>query len=109
MVIEVKRKIKLFQIIKQNFAKLGISSNLSTQNNLFNKNVLTASLFYGLNITLNGIFLFFKANTFREYTDSIYPTSAVITISVCFANTLFKMTKLFDFFERCDTIADERE
>lgn len=109
MAIEVKKKLKIFQLIKRNFAILGISSNSLNKKYLLNKNVLTASLFYGLNFTLNAIFLFCKANNFQEYTDSIYVTTAVLTIFVCYVITIFKVTNIFEFIEHCETIVDESE
>lgn len=109
MMVEKRQKIKLFQIIQRNVAILGISSNYSKQNDMLNRNVLKASVFYGLNSTFNTIFLLVEASNFREYIDSIIATTSVFGILFCFMIVFSEMSKLFEFIENCERATNERE
>lgn len=109
MMVEKRQKIKLFQIIQRYFAILGISSNYSKQNDMLNRNVLKASVFYGLNSTFNTIFLLVEASNFREYIDSIIATTSVFGILFCFMIVFSEMSKLFEFIENCERVTNERK
>lgn len=112
MIVEKKKKIKIFQIIQQNFAILGISSKGSNRNSLVNGNILKAllhSLSYILNATLSGTFLVYRANIFREYIDCINGVSALIAILASLMILFFRMKVLFGFIENCEKIIDRRE
>lgn len=106
---EVKGKIQLFQIVRRNFAMLGISSNCLNQPNRLDTNLSLASLSYSFSVIAHVIFLLQETKNFREFTDNVYETSSVITVFICFVIVVFKMRKLFEFIESCQNIIDKRE
>lgn len=98
--------MELFQFAQKNLATLGIIPN---QQYPFNgKNVMAFICFWTDNI-LNIIYLFAKANSFDDYTNSVFITTCTSGVSVCFtiialnAKNLFKLVdtagKIYNFGE----------
>lgn len=89
--------MKLFRIIQKNFAILGITSAQSIQKHPFNRQIVLLYSIYGSTWISSVLFLFQKANTFEEYTNNIYITSAAAIVMFSFTIIVFKMSKLFEF------------
>lgn len=107
MVAQNKEQIrmKLFQIIQDNFAFVGISSNQPYWNAESAKTLFIFSLF----TALGAMFLFFKANTFLEYTMNIYVTTAVLGTGISFLAMLHRKETLFELIDRLEEFVDESE
>lgn len=97
-------KMKLFQVIQKNLAMLGISSNQQRYCN--QKSVMTLFV-YSLAITLSMVFLFFKADTYLEYTLNIYVTSTAFGACVGFIALLFQKGKLFKLIDELEEFFNE--
>lgn len=101
--------MKLFQSVQKNFAVLGIirpSQPIQTQYH-FNKKILKISLWFCLEFILNGTFLAFVACTFREYTHTIYTTSASIMVIIYYAILVFKTAKLFELIDNFEKVFEK--
>lgn len=97
--------MKLFQIAQENLLCLGISSNQSKK---YRQLSLTCSI-YSLFMLLSAAFLTFEANTFKEYTNSVYTTSSLIAINILFTIIYIKREKLFKLFDDGEHFFDESE
>lgn len=83
--------MKHFQIVRKNFALLGINANQSR----FNHKSAFAFSIYSLNVTLCGAFLFSDDNTFLEYTMNVFITTSIITAWVDFLVIFLQKDKIF--------------
>lgn len=95
--------MKLFQIIQKNFALLGISSNQS----LCNRQSVVAFSIYGFASIFSSAFLFFKANTFLEYTMNVFVTTTIFAIWIAFTVILFKKQNLFQLIDEFERLFDK--
>lgn len=102
-------KMKLYQSAQRQFALLGISSQLLIQKYPFNEKILLMSFSYICKIISFCMFMYYNVNTFREYTDSIYVTSTVVLIVICYANVVFRVAGFFKFIDSCDEIVATSE
>lgn len=101
--------MKLFMTIKRNYHVLGINSKQSIQAHPFNKRIVLGSITICLNIISHGVFLSEVANSFMEYTKSIYMFSAAVLVAINFENMVFKMTKLLKIFAHLDEHVNKSE
>lgn len=74
----------------KNLAVIGMKSNQS----LFNVKFLIASFFIVLNSAVNWAFFIIEAETFLEYTNSIFMTLTTTMIAACYAILAYKVSKL---------------
>ena len=96
--------MKLYQIVQKDFALLGISPN---QPNFDQKSVM-AFLIFSLGIISGTVFLFFKANTFLEYTQSIYATTTIFDAWIGFIIFLVKKEKILELMNDIEKYANEK-
>ena len=98
-------KMKFFQVVQANFALLGISSNQSRCNE---KSAITC-LIFGLAITFGILYLFFKANTFLEYTMSIFVTSTLCGLWFDFLSMLIQKQRLFELISESEEFVEKSQ
>lgn len=91
--------------VLQNLTIMGMVRNQS----LFNGKFLVASFFIALNSALNWAFLIIEAQTFLEYTNSIFMTLTTTMIAACFAIVSCKVTKLFVLLKFAEELTENRE
>lgn len=94
--------MKIFQSTKQFLANVGIAPD-SRPFNL--RNSLTL-LVFGITVILVSSFLFCEANTFKEYTESIYMTSVSWAIFITFLSVIWKKEYIFLFTDQWEKIAE---
>lgn len=100
-----KPRLKLFQVIQDNFAFVGISSNQPHWNAKSANTLFIFSLF----TVFGAMFLFFEAHTFLEYTMNIYVTTAVLGTGISFLAMLLQEESLFELIDRLEEFVDESE
>lgn len=88
-------KMKIFEILQQNYKLLGIEPS----NQLVNKRVLFAYMFYAYFIASQCAYIFHVANGFMEYVEGICATSSSVIIFICFTAVAFKKTTLFKIID----------
>lgn len=96
----------LFQAVQKDFSLLGIAPNGSK---FSRKNLVATYSIYGLSTTSSILFIAFEANTFIEYVNNSYMTSAMIMISTYSTFLAIKSAKLFKFIHSIEQFIDERE
>lgn len=99
---------KLFRTIQKNYARLGIVPN---QSKCFRAKfcLVMACLVYCSSTTSSVLFLIFEANTFTEFVNNIYITSAAIMINIFFIVIIIERDKLFEFIINIENLIDESE
>lgn len=94
----------------QKYLKLvGLTAHQSIQKCPFNvKNVVCLTVLYVASASAVSLMLF-QANTFEEYTNSMYPTSCWICAGINFNVFIWKMDKIFEFIEHFEKLIEKRE
>lgn len=90
--------MKLFQLVRMYFQILGIDS-LDTSSSLSPKNLLVAFI-YGQTIIGTLTFCLFRANTVRDFGDSIYPTVTELACMSFYFITFSNISKILKLIER---------
>lgn len=92
--------MKIFQSAQRRFAILGIGPNKPP----WNGTTLLILFIFVILISFYAVFLVNMANTFKEYTENIYLTASMSTITFIFAVFVVKMKMMFeliDLLENC--------
>lgn len=101
--------MKIFQSIQTNFAILGINRNQSVQKHNTNFKNLVSLILHGFITISYLLYLVRIASTFREYTDGIFATSAVIVCGVSMAIVIWTMAKWFKLIDNLESIIIDSE
>lgn len=102
-------KIKILHTVQKNLIYLGIGLNpaikLQTSNGkiLINFLILTTAVVWMLLYILN------NAETFTEYTQSIYLSSSFILMILALIITIFNSTKLYKIINHCECLINIRK
>ena len=97
--------MKLYQVCQKNFEFLGLIPNQPR----CNQKSVTTFLILTLTFTLDAVFLFFKANTFLEYTQNAYITTTVFAAWIGFIIMVLQKQKLFELIDHMEKYGDESE
>lgn len=100
-------EMKIFLTNQKYFATMGITRHQTKQRQPFNTDNLLSSFKFCLCVTLLVNFLACEANTFKEYTESIYFTSATISIANIFFVFVWNMDDFFDFCDGWEKCAEQ--
>lgn len=95
--------MKIIQSGLENLALMGVSQGES----LFNVKFLVAILFNIINVSGNLAFLFHEASTFVEYANSIFLTSTVTTVAVCFVLMASSKLLIFDTIDSFEKLIEK--
>lgn len=100
--------MKFFEIVQKNLTVLGyMRSHDGYHYYPFSMRSLVAIEFFIGSIISFLIFALHSADSPGEFMDSFYLLAVSLTIFVSYMTTIFKMAKLFDFFDECEKIFDE--
>lgn len=102
-------KLKAFKAIQKNFAIAGISPKLVTQSYLLNWKILQCFLLLWSATAFMCVHTINYAETFSEYTQTIYMGSAAIIVIFALLILILKVKKLFEFVDRCDSMLNMSE
>lgn len=103
--IRRETSMKLFEIVQDNFALLGISPSQPR----FNSKSAMVFLSIGLAAISCAMFLFFEANTFMEYINTAYATSVTIGGTIAFTTLLFEKEKLLQIIHEFEEFVNESQ
>lgn len=102
--------MKLFQVTKKNLAAVGISQNLTIQPWAWlNARILMGFLVLGSASLCTFAYTTCEAETFAEFTQSIYVGSTVILISLALLNLLVNTRTMFELFDGFESLANTSE
>lgn len=101
--------MKILGLVQTNFATIGINPNRSRRQHLSNAKISIGFLILSCFFICSFIFAISEAETFTEYTQSIYMISTVAFIILAFAIIIFNVEKMFELINDCENIADISE
>lgn len=102
-------KMPITQAIQKNYALLGIDSNAQDQSNALNIRSLIAIIVYCLCVYSTSAYLFNEAETFGEYMDSVYITSAVYIDTFTYLSFFWRLSKFSTFVNLLEETFQESE
>lgn len=94
--------LKAFETIQMNLAMAGFDRKLAAQSVPLNGKILMCFLLLGLGITFISVHTFNYAETFFEYTQSVYMTTSGIFITMTLIVLILKVQKIFEFINCCN-------
>lgn len=102
-------KMELFEIVQRTSKILGISPNQLNQKHLLNGTVVLVVLCYGLSVISCSVFVFYKAQSFEEYTEFIPVFATFIVTILSYINIILVKEKFFAIIDECvDTITKSK-
>lgn len=99
-------KMKVLQATKRCFAAIGITRNLSVQSYPVNRKVLIGFLTLLMTCICSFAFTFYKAETFAEYTQSVYIGAMAALINFYLINAAVNVKRLLKLFDDLTKIAN---
>lgn len=100
--------MKILKSVQDGFAILGMNLNQSTQHHPINLRKLIVISVFGAAIILSYVSIF-RAQTFKEYTDSIHMALALSLGSAIYGTLLSKTTKIAELIDYLESIIDDSE
>ena len=102
-------KLKIFKLIQKNFKVVGIEPSLVAQKYPINRKILVGFLMLSFSFIWNLMTILYEANTFVEYTQSIYTCSLAALIFLALVILLLNVTKMFNLIDGCSKFANLSE
>lgn len=102
-------RMQVFQTIQKNFAIAGITPDLVNQAYPLNVKILMGFLSLNSGAYFNLAFTLYYADTFAEYTQSIYVFSLVDLIIFALLIVVLQVDKLFKFVNTCCDIVNSSQ
>lgn len=99
-------KMTFHQIAQQNFVAFGIGPYDPVKKKYYNGYIFLYLFLCVLGITLTGVFVFFEAKTFQEYTEGIYIFAACILSPIAVGSIALHVKIFFEYLERCENVFD---
>lgn len=87
--------MKFYQKAKSTFAVLGIGSNQRT----FNGKMLVFFTMFWLDATLNCMYTFREANTFGEYSESVFVTTYATMFAMLYTIMILNWTTVYEIID----------
>lgn len=95
-------KLSKFKAIQKNFKDLGISRNLATQSYPLNGKIFKVFLLFCSGTAFICVYISNYAETFFEYTQSIYVASIGLLTTFVLAILILKVKQLFEYINRSE-------
>lgn len=96
----------MFEFTQRNFAIAGIVPNLAAKPYSLNGKVKLGFLTLGLAIICNFTYTFCEANTFIEYTQSIFMSTLTVIVDFALFTLVVNVKKLFKFIDDSEKAGD---
>lgn len=101
--------MKPYKTIQENFAIIGINRKLLTQSYPFNWRIFITLLELTAGVGFVSMYVIKYANTFIEYTQSIFLGSAGTLVAILLLCIIIKAEKLFEFIDRNEIMINTRK
>lgn len=105
----INAKMKLFQTLRRNLAIVKFDPNQT--DSFFGLIRQHCSCFSqsSLSIVSLTLYLVHDANSVKEYMDSMFLTTAAVTIFASFSSTVFKTPELYTLLNNAETVGNDSE
>lgn len=100
--------MKLFQTVLKNASVVGVNRN-STNKNKFNRRNLTLVLMFGILIVSTIAYIYFDANTIKDYEQSFFALFSALTVFPGFLILIEKSRKIDQFVRAMENTIDARK
>lgn len=101
--------MKILQLLQTNLAGVGVHSDLPLQPYPFNKKILMNFLILLLFLICNSVFAIDEAESFGEYTQSIYVITCVTIVILTFVIIILNVKKLFQLINNGEKLVNTSE
>lgn len=109
-IVHKMKKMKILKESQKYFATMGITRHQAMQcQQPFNAKNSQQLVKFCLFVIPFGGFLIFEANSFKEYTESICFTSAIIVIAIIFLAFIWNMRNFFNFVDGWEECVKQSE
>lgn len=102
-------KLQIFQLLQENLTTVGIRLDLAAQPHQWNGKIFMGFVTLCFMNVCIFKYIFDEAQTFFEYTQSIYMGSLAILIMLCLFITILKVKKLAEILSDCENIINTRK
>lgn len=102
-------KMQILQLTRKKFATAGITKSLTTQAHPFNGGILIGFLTVNAALISSVLYLIYGAESFAEYTQSVYCASFAGLVIGNFTIIIFKANTLFEYIENCESLVNTSE
>lgn len=102
-------EMKPYKTIQENFAIIGINRKLLTQSYPFNWRIFITLLELTAGVGFVSMYVIKYANSFIEYTQSIFLGSAGTLVAILLLCIIIKAEKLFEFIDRNEIMINTRK
>lgn len=99
-----KPKLIILKTVQEKLTLVGISPKLVTQSYPFDWKMLMTFLEIGVGLSFVGMYVSKYAETFIDYTQSVFLGAAGSLVVFILMVLVLKVKKLFEFFNRCNSI-----
>lgn len=101
--------MKIFQFVVRGFTDLGLGPQELTQKNPINGKIVEIFCILLFSLCSSCAYLFFEAQTFEDYTLSVYVSSTLLLVIVGYMIFMWKNRPIFELFGNAEKIIDKRE
>lgn len=102
-------KLRIFQLTQKNLNTVGISPNLLLQPCPLNTKIAIGFLIATSHAICNLVFIFFEAETFSEFTQTIYMGSFAILVIFNLVIFISNVENLFRIIDNCENLVNASE
>lgn len=107
---ELKKKMKIFQIIQKNFALIGFVPNQQQNTNGKISKIQAFGIFSAIFFTiLVGVYFFYGAQGTEEYMYTIFLLIVFFGMAICHISLVIKNDKIFSTIDFCENMLNESE
>lgn len=101
--------MKVIEILRRQFAMIGIVSDESTMSHPINLINLMILLMFVIDLIINGVYCFHGADNFQDYVNSAFACSALTVSMMAFVTLIWEMAKVYEFLENLEKAINNRE
>lgn len=101
--------MEVIEILRRQFAMIGILSDQSTMSHPINLLNLMFLLMLFIDLIINGVYCFYGADNFQDYVNSAFTCSAVSVGIMAYVTLILEMGKVHEFLENLEKSINNRE
>lgn len=99
--------MRTFELIKDYFRILGITSSQSTRKDLLKVQNAAFFLIMAMYLSLTAAFAYYETSSYEEYADSFYATSSAFICLYSYGVLFLELPKLYRFIGTLERIINE--
>lgn len=101
--------MKIFQLVLRGLIELGLGPQQLTQKKPFKSKMVKILCILLFTLCSSCAYLFLEAQTFEDYTLSVYTSSSILLVIVGYTIFMWKNRPICELFDKAEKIIDESE